>query len=117
MTYFKPEEFKCPCGTCGLYVVSIQLVDTLNKLRSQLGRPIYVTSGIRCPEQNRRVGGEHDSAHLIGEAADLACGIARERYDLLKLAFPLFKRIGVGRTFIHVDVSPSLTQEVCWLYD
>ena len=117
MIYFKPEEFKCPCGTCGLYVVSIVLVDTLNKLRHSFGRPIYVTSGVRCPEQNRRVGGEHDSAHLIGKAADIACGTSKERYELVSLAMPLFKRVGVGKTFLHVDVSPALTQGVMWLYD
>ena len=43
----------------------------LDPLREAFGRPIIVTSGYRCPELNKAVGGSPTSAHLQGYAADL----------------------------------------------
>lgn len=44
--------------------------EVLEPLRRRFG-VIRVTSGYRCPELNRRVGGAERSRHLSGEAADL----------------------------------------------
>ena len=70
---FKKEEFKCPC--CGGYGVGIasSLVDNLQKLRDKYGNTI-ITSGYRCPNWNRKVGGASNSAHLKGQAADFYFG-------------------------------------------
>lgn len=48
-----------------------RLINVLNKLRESWGKPIYVTSGYRCPELNKKVGGANTSAHLTGNAVDL----------------------------------------------
>lgn len=42
----------------------------LQPLRDRFG-PIRITSGYRCPELNRAVGGASNSRHLRGEAADI----------------------------------------------
>ena len=42
----------------------------LQPLRDRFG-PIRITSGYRCPELNRAVGGVKNSQHLRGEAADI----------------------------------------------
>ena len=42
----------------------------LQPLRDKFG-PIRITSGYRCPELNRAVGGASNSQHLRGEAADI----------------------------------------------
>lgn len=34
------------------------------------GAPIYISSGYRCPELNRIIGGSEDSRHLYGLAVD-----------------------------------------------
>lgn len=48
------------------------LVDNvLDPLRLAWGEPIIVTSGYRCPELNKRVGGAKNSQHLYGQAADI----------------------------------------------
>lgn len=48
------------------------LVDkVLDPLREIYGKPIYVSSGYRCPKLNKAVGGVSNSQHLKGEAADL----------------------------------------------
>lgn len=46
----------------------------LDPLRAAYGMPIKVSSGYRCPELNRAVGGVTTSVHQIGYAADLQVG-------------------------------------------
>lgn len=43
----------------------------LQPLRIAWGSPLTVTSGYRCPELNKAVGGKGTSAHLVGYAADI----------------------------------------------
>ena len=50
----------------------VELVDILlDPLREAWGGPLTVSSGYRCPELNRAVGGSATSAHTAGWAADL----------------------------------------------
>lgn len=48
-----------------------RLMGVLDDLREHCGFPLRVTSGYRCPELNRAVGGAAASAHQCGLAADL----------------------------------------------
>lgn len=43
----------------------------LDPLRRLYGKPIVITSGYRCPELNKRVGGVANSWHTQGNAADI----------------------------------------------
>ena len=43
----------------------------LEPLREHFGEAVYVTSGYRCPQLNRAVGGVANSQHMRGEAADI----------------------------------------------
>lgn len=45
----------------------------LEPVRLRFGYPITVTSGYRCPELNRAVGGARNSQHMTGDAADIVC--------------------------------------------
>ena len=48
-----------------------ELLEVLDDLREFYGKPIKITSGYRCNELNKLVGGSPTSAHVIGYAADL----------------------------------------------
>ena len=48
-----------------------ELADTLDGIRAAWGSGIRITSGYRCPELNKAVGGVATSAHTKGNAADL----------------------------------------------
>ena len=52
-----------------LYLRKLCLV-LLEPVRAEFG-PLWVTSGYRCPELNRAIGGSKTSAHMSGCAADL----------------------------------------------
>lgn len=114
---FDRKEFACKCG-CGADHVSQALVDQLQRLRNFLRRPIVIRSGVRCASYNAQVGGKPDSAHLTGDAADIACRDSHTRWQIKRLIYQwqLFNRIGTGDSFLHLDVSLSLPQEVEWTY-
>lgn len=59
----------------------------LQPIRDKWGKPIIVTSGYRCSNLNKAVGGAKSSQHMYGEAADFkAANIAEngELYQLIK---------------------------------
>ena len=67
--YFKRNEFTCKCG-CGFNHIDISLVKMLDKIREHYGKPIVITSGVRCVTHNRKVGGTSQSYHVKNKAAD-----------------------------------------------
>ncbi len=70
--HFRVEEFACKDGSDAV-LVSEELVEMLEKLRSALGCSINVNSGYRTVSHNRAVGGSLTSKHCYGLAADIIC--------------------------------------------
>ena len=46
-------------------------MEVLQTLRDFLGKPVVISSGYRCAELNKAVGGVRNSQHMKGEAADI----------------------------------------------
>ena len=68
-------------------------------------------------QHNREVGGTENSAHLAGLAVDIKCTDAWSRFKILHALLSVgFQRIGIGRTFIHVDDDLTKPQGVVWDY-
>jgi zinc D-Ala-D-Ala carboxypeptidase len=112
--YFRREEFTCNCG-CGFDDINPALVKKLDEIREFIGRPIVVNCGCRCQKHNADVGGEKNSAHLRGNAADIQMPGSTFRYVFLRIAYARFTRIGIYKTFCHVDVDETLPQYVTWI--
>lgn len=113
--YFKRFEEWCPCCHLGGLVPDFR--DKLNHAREIAGVPFVLNSAFRCSAHNAEVGGSETSSHLAGLAVDIKCSDSRTRWiviDALKQAG--FNRIGVGKTFIHVDDDLTKPQGVVWLY-
>jgi uncharacterized protein YcbK (DUF882 family) len=114
--HFSRSEFRCRCG-CGLAGINQALIQRLEHARRILGKPIRITSGVRCASHNVTEGGAETSAHLTGLAADIACPSNYERYDLLMALLTVsFARIGIGKDFLHVDIDRTKAHDICWLY-
>lgn len=97
--HFALSEFACP--HCGVAKATPELLAALERLRLELGRPIKITSGYRCPTYNQRVGGAARSQHLLGKAADIST--ARAGYRQAVRAG--FNGIGLqGPIVVHADV-------------
>lgn len=43
----------------------------LQPLRDGCGKPLRISSGFRCPELNKKVGGSPNSDHMNGRAVDI----------------------------------------------
>ncbi len=115
MTSMKDRIPLCPHGTKDN--ISPNLILALERLERELGRELKYNSGYRCPECNAAAGGSKNSAHMRGFAADPLVNNSVSRFRILSAAVRLgFRRIGVGKTFIHLDVDTSLPQDVVWLY-
>ncbi len=112
---FSRKEFSCHCG-CGLNSIQLNLIENLQRTRNEFG-PIAITSGIRCPEHNLKIGGLKTSSHLTGWAADLHCFNSDYRFQLVEaLRMAGFYRLGLAKYFIHVDCDPGKPSGVIWLY-
>ena len=105
--YFGRHEFACKCGKCGGYPVEPKerLVRALDEIREEIGLPVYINSGVRCPEHNEAVGGADDSRHLYGDAADIRCPgkTPRELYSIADRIVGNTGGVGIYDWGIHVD--------------
>ncbi len=98
--------------------VSPKLLRMLHKARKIAGVPFIINSDYRTSEENRKAGGKANSAHLRGLAIDISCETSGYRYRMLRAFYKVgFRRIGEGKTFLHVDVDESLPQDKHWRYD
>lgn len=113
---FDRSEFACQCG-CGFDRVEPDFITMLQQVRDALGVPVRVNSGCRCQQHNDDVGGVPHSAHMRGRAADIAVWDSEYRWQLVSHALEVgFKRIGIGKTFVHLDNDPFLPQPRMWEY-
>jgi len=97
------------------------LLVLLDRLAQQTGLPIFdwINSGVRTPNHNRKVGGVSNSSHLIPicKAVDIKAPNTAIRNLIVMTAQQVgFKRIGVGKTFVHLDVDTRKAQNVAWGY-
>lgn len=96
-----------------------KLFAVLTLLEERMGFELQITSGYRSPEHNTDVGGVSGSEHTLDPsmAADVLCQRSPTRYKMLKELFAMgVRRIGIGNTFLHIGVSLTHPQEVCWDY-
>ena len=55
---------------CGFNHIDIRLVKILDMIREHFGKPLIITSGVRCVNYNRKVGGVSNSMHIKNKASD-----------------------------------------------
>ena len=112
--HFRVSEFRCKCGGTHNMLISDELVQKLEELRSKLGcSKIVVNSGYRCSEHDRKVGGSGLGQHTTGKAADFVCFGADGKVISSKIVTCAAQDIGFSGianidgtyTATHVDVA------------
>jgi zinc D-Ala-D-Ala carboxypeptidase len=93
------------------------LAQQLQIARDYFGEPMVFTSGYRCLKLNKAVGGVANSAHTTGSAVDIEFHSEAHAKKLIEALIKAgFKRIGLGWSFIHVDIDLTKPYPACWLY-
>lgn len=108
--YWTREEFRCQCGGkyCNGFPVEPDqtLVELVDDLRHEAGRPGHRSSGIRCQVWNEKQGGVWNSRHKDGKALDFFIeGVSGTKLLSMAQADPRtnYAYIIEGQ-YVHVDV-------------
>ena len=105
--HFNKWEFKCCCSECKHKKVHIDLnlVYRLEEIREIIGnKRIDITSGVRCKAENIRSGGDSNSPHLLGKAADIQIKEVKPVEVALMAELIEGVRIGIYPNHVHIDV-------------
>lgn len=102
---FRVREFDCNgIGCCGEIRIDEKLVAYLQKIRDHFQKPVYISSGYRCPVHNAMVANAApDSYHKHGMAADITVdGV--DTLEIARFAESIgIQGIGHYDTFVHID--------------
>lgn len=123
--YFSEDELKCK-GT-GELQLAPGFLGSLLVLRELYGRPMSVTSCCRSPEHNKKINGHPNSLHLTkndkwNTGGTLAIDVSISNYsnwdsELRESAELLGWSLGVGKTFIHLDMRKLIgLPTIVWEY-
>ena len=120
---FSSEEFACKCG-CGLkFQVDEALLDLLQYVRDETGKPLNINSGCRCREYNSKLPGTAENSWHIPRdnlddiptlyASDVTYSDAalRTPENMLRL-YCYFsngkaKGLGMYTSWVHADTRPT----------
>lgn len=111
--HFNAKEFRCKCGGKHDYKVSTELVDMLEKLYETLDcSSINISSGFRCVQHDKNVGGSGTGQHTKGLAADLMCVGSDGKLISSRivcctaqdLGFKGIARINAADSYTHLDM-------------
>lgn len=109
IVYFRKLEFACPCGRCGGFPKEMDksLILLADDIRKEVGRPMIVSSGVRCRAHNAELSGSvPNSKHLEGKAMDFCItGLsAQETLAIVKKRKQIKYAYAIDSGFVHMNV-------------
>ena len=115
--YFVDAEFKRCTPSCSINDMNQGTLDRLDRVREIAGIPLLLNSACRSAEHDKSRGRSGTGSHTTGRAIDIRCNASATRYKIVTAALQAgFTRIGIAKTFVHLDDSPSHAQQVIWTY-
>lgn len=115
--YFSPSEFKRCTPSCSIDQMDPAFLAKLDQLREKADIPLVLNSAYRSPAWEIRQGRTGTGAHTLGLAVDIRCNTSQNRYKIVRAAIECgITRIGIGKTYVHLDASRDHAQEVIWHY-
>ncbi len=115
---FRLGEFTCHCG-CNSMIYEPEMFEKLQAVRNIVG-PLTIAVGYRCKKHNTKVGGDPNSRHMQGLAADLKSN--KTVYELARACYAAgLNGIGIsdnkntsGDYYVHAQIGAA---ESFWTYD
>lgn len=115
--YFKAAEFRRCSPACSIEQMSERFLALLDEVRERAGIPLVLNSAYRSPAWEKAHGRSGTSAHCKGLAVDIRCNTSANRWRIVRAALSCgIRRIGIGKTYVHLDADASLPQDVIWHY-
>lgn len=111
--YFRREEFRCPCPRCGGFPVEPEegLVRAADRVRAHFGKPVTISSGVRCQAHNDELKGSvPNSRHVRGKAMDFcvqgfsAAAVLPYVQSLVR-GGSLRYAYAIDESYVHMDVT------------
>lgn len=113
-------KLRCTCGhsDCDRRSVDQETLDRVQLVREDLGAPMVVTSGGRCPNHPNEVNKAKPGDHQLGKAVDVRYRTVLERNKLMVLAGRHgATRVAAGKNFVHMAWTPTNDRSVpTWTY-
>ncbi len=72
-------------------------LEMLQRIRDAIGKPVTITSGYRCPELNRMVGGVSTSDHTLAKSGDIISPAYGTPLQLAQFLAPRVDELGIGQ--------------------
>lgn len=115
--YFKPAEFNRCSPSCSIEDMDADFLALLDKVREDAGIPLVLTCAYRSKSYDKAKGRSGNSAHTKGKGADIKALSNQTRMKIVQAALKNgITRIGIGKTFVHIDNDKSLPQGCMWDY-
>lgn len=115
--YFSPAEFKRCTPSCSISDMDGEFLALLDRVRERAGIPLVLNSAYRSRSYEYAKGRTGNSAHTRGKAVDIRCNTSANRMAIVRAALECgITRIGIGKTYVHIDCDRSLAQNVIWHY-
>lgn len=115
--HFSEAEFQRCSPACSLQDMSQGTIDRLDLAREIAGIPFVINSAYRTKAYELAKGRTGTGAHTSGHAVDIRCTSDANRLKIVSACLDAgFRRIGIGKTYIHVDDDTNKTPNVMWHY-
>ena len=111
-------KLKCMCGNegCDERSVTQSVLNRVQRVRYDAGRPLTITSGGRCSNHEDEVSRATPADHQNCVAVDVAVSGGVERMEIVSLGIKYgATAIGVASTFVHLGWRKD-AQPVMWTY-
>ena len=108
----------CTCGhaDCDKRSVKQLFLNKIQMMRDDLGRPLTITSGGRCPNHPNELHRTTPADHQKCIAVDIAVANGVERYEIVRYGLMYgFNAIGVAKGFVHLGYRDNEVP-VMWTY-
>lgn len=115
--YFSEKEFNRCNPSCSERDMNNGFLTLLDKVRETAQIPLVLNCAYRSKDYDKSKGRSGNSAHTKGKGVDIRCNTSANRYKIVKAAIECgITRIGIGKTFVHLDNDDTLPQGVIWDY-
>ena len=115
--YFSEKDFKRCSPPCSMQDMNDSFLKKLDEARLRAGIPFVLTSAYRTYGHEVKKGRNGSSSHTKGLAVDIRAISSMERFKIIKALIEVgFNRIGIGKTFIHVDDDTDKPKNVMFHY-